>query len=133
MTISVPVYGSFRMHAHVRVINELADRQNITSTIAPVLAAVLLTFAIILPLTSLVITSQVAAIVLMLISTILVTVPMAMAQGVLNLYWGKAPSSGSLSDTRIGVGELIIVAIGFIFWIVSLIPRSFYEQPESGF
>jgi len=58
---------------------------------------------------------------------------MAMAQGVLNLYWGKAPSSGSLSDTRIGVGELIIVAIGFIFWIVSLIPRSFYEQPESGF
>jgi hypothetical protein len=127
VTMSVPVYGSFRMHAHVRVINELAARHNVKPAISPVLAAVLLTLAIILSFASLVITSQAAAIVLILVNTILSTIPMAMAQGVLNSYWEKAPPPDALSNMRIGVGEVVIVVIGFIFWIVSLIPRSLYE------
>ena len=133
MTLNVPIYGFFRMHAHVRTINELAASQNVTSTIAPGLAVGLLILYSVLNLASFGVTSYVAVIVLTLISATLITVPMTMAQGVLNLYWAKALPSGSLRYARIGVGEVIIVIVGIIGWILLLIPPSFYEQTESGF
>ena len=42
LTLLVPIYGLFRMHAHVRLINELAFRHRIAETFGPSLAVVLL-------------------------------------------------------------------------------------------
>ena len=133
MTLNVPVYGMFRLHAHVRIINELAVRQSITTTLAPGLAVVLLVLATTLNFASIGITNRLAIIVVTLISATLVTVLMAMAQGTLNLYWEKALSPRSVTDARIGAGEVIIVIVGIIFWILLLIPPSAYEQSDSSF
>jgi len=133
MTLNVPVYGFFRMHAHIRTINELAARQSVASTIAPGLAVVLLVLSTVLNFVSFGIANTAAIILITLISTTLITVPMTMAQRVLNLYWGRALSPGIVRYARIGVGELIIVIFGIIGWILLLIPRSVFEQAEASF
>ena len=133
MTLNVPIYGFFRMHAHIRTINELAASQSVASTIAPGLAVVLLVLSTILNFVSFGIANNAALILITLISTTLITVPMTMAQRVLNLYWGKALSPGSVRYARIGVGELIIVIIGIFGWILLFIPRSVHEQAEASF
>jgi hypothetical protein len=130
MTLNLPPYGFFRLHAHVRVINELASRHGIKTTLAPVAAVAL--YVVFIALNLIVfwgLTNYAGTIVLMLISAILVTIPAAMAQRVLNLYWGKTLPPNSLSDARIGVGEAIIVIIGIIGWILLFLPPSLYEQP----
>ena len=133
MTLNVPVYGFFRMHAHIRTINELAARQSVAPTIAPGLAVLLLVLSTVLNFVSFGIANTAAIILITLISTTLITVPMTMAQRVLNLYWGKALSPGSVRYARIGVGELIIVIIGIFGWILLFIPRSVHEQAEASF
>ena len=133
MTLNVPVYGFFRMHAHIRTINELAARQSVASTIAPGLAVVLLVLSTVLNFVSFGIANTAAIILITLISTTLITVPMTMAQRVLNLYWGRALSPGIVRYARIGVGELIIVIFGIIGWILLFIPRSVFEQAEASF
>ena len=133
MTLNVPVYGFFRMHAHIRTINELAARQSVASTIAPGLAVLLLVLSTVLNFVSFGIANTAAIILITLISTTLITVPMTMAQRVLNLYWGRALSPGIVRYARIGVGELIIVIFGIIGWILLLIPRSVFEQAEASF
>ncbi|MDP6714031.1 MAG: hypothetical protein QF368_05350, partial [SAR202 cluster bacterium] len=67
------------------------------------------------------------------VSAVLVTVLMAMAQGVLNRYWEKTFPPGSLKYARIGVGEVIWVIVGILFWILALIPPSAFEQSDTGF
>ena len=133
MTLNVPVYGFFRMHAHIRTINELAARQSVASTIAPGLAVVLLVLSTVLNFVSFGIANTAAIILITLISTTLITVPMTMAQRVLNLYWGRALSPGIVRYARIGVGELIIVIFGIIGWVLLFIPRSVFEQAEASF
>ncbi|MAP38344.1 MAG: hypothetical protein CL879_01865 [Dehalococcoidia bacterium] len=133
MTLNVPVYGFFRMHAHIRTINELAARQSVAPTIAPGLAVLLLVLSTVLNFVSFGIANTAAIILITLISTTLITVPMTMAQRVLNLYWGRALSPGIVRYARIGVGELIIVIFGIIGWILLLIPRSVFEQAEASF
>ena len=133
MTLNVPVYGFFRMHAHIRTINELAARQSVAPTIAPGLAVLLLVLSTVLNFVSFGIANTAAIILITLISTTLITVPMTMAQRVLNLYWGRALSPGIVRYARIGVGELIIVIFGIIGWILLFIPRSVFEQAEASF
>ena len=133
MTLNVPVYGFFRMHAHIRTINELAARQSVASTIAPGLAVLLLVLSTVLNFVSFGIANTAAIILITLISTTLITVPMTMAQRVLNLYWGRALSPGIVRYARIGGWELIIVIFGIIGWILLFIPRSVFEQAEASF
>lgn len=133
LTLLVPIYGLFRMHAHVRLINELAFRHRIAETFGPSLAVVLLVLSNVLDWASIGVTNYFATVLITAISTALVTMLMKMAQEVLNLYWGKALSPSSVRYARIGVGELIIVIIGIIRWILLFIPRSVYEQAEASF
>jgi hypothetical protein len=49
-----------------------------------------------------------------------------MAQMGLNRYWEER-WQGTLSDARVGIGEVVFVVIGVIFWLGILVPPSFYE------
>jgi hypothetical protein len=133
MALNLPIYGFFRMHAHMRTINELASQHGIVSTVAPGLAVLLFLLANILGWAIGILENIVAVAVMNLISITLLTVIMTMGQGVLNLYWEKSFPANTLRFARIGAGEITIVVIGFLLWIVLLIPPSVYEQPESGF
>jgi hypothetical protein len=133
LTLFVPIYGLFRMHAHVRAINELAFRHRIMDNFAPGLAILLLILFNILNWAAIGVTNYVAVLSVAVISTALITVLMKTAQGVLNLYWEKAFPPGTLRYAGIGVGEVIIVLIGFIFWVLLFIPSSVFEKSETGF
>ena len=117
----------------MRTINELASQHGIVSTVAPGLAVLLFLLANILGWAIGILENIVAVAVMNLISITLLTVIMTMGQGVLNLYWEKSFPANTLRFARIGAGEITIVVIGFLLWIVLLIPPSVYEQPESGF
>ena len=133
LTLFVPVYGLFRMHAHVRTINELAFRHRIPETFAPGLAVLLLVLSYALNWASFGVTNYVATIAVSIIDAALVTALMKMAQGVLNQYWEKTFPPGSLRYARIGVGEVTWVIVGIFFWIIVLIPPSVFERSDTGF
>jgi len=133
LTLLVPIFGLFRMHAHVRLINELAFRHRIAETFGPSLAVVLLVLSNVLNWASIGVTNYFATVLIAAISTALVTMLMKMAQEVLNSYWEKAFQPESLRYARIGVGEVIIVAFGVLIWILILIPRFVFEQAEASF
>ena len=116
LTLSVPVYGLFRMHAHVRVIGEVARRQGITSTMAPGLAVALLLVSSAIGWSSIRITDTAALIVLSIISTVVSATLIVTAQADLNRYW-KIRWPDSLTDARVGVGEVVFVILGIILWI----------------
>ena len=118
LSLLVPIYGLFRMHAHVRVIGELAARQGITSTLAPGLAVVLLVVSSALAWSSIRITDNVVLIILSILSTVVTTTLVVTAQGGLNRYWEKVRLPDSLTDARVGVGEVVFVILGIISWIL---------------
>jgi hypothetical protein len=126
LCLIVPVYGLFRMHAHTRVIRENAERQGITLTMAPGLAVVLLVVSSVLDWTSAEVTGYGTVIFLTILSTVLTTTLVVMAQDGLNRYWGKVWPDG-LKDARVGAGEVVLVVLGLIIWIMILIPPSALE------
>ena len=126
LCLVVPVYNLFRMHQHARVIQELASRQGITSTLAPGLAVVLLLVSSALDLSSYRVTNYAALVFLSIVSTLLTTTLVVQAQEGLNRYWARVRPDG-LSYARVGIGEVVIVGLGIIVWILILIPPSALE------
>ena len=126
LCLAVPIYNLFRMHEHARVIRELASRQGITSTLAPGLAVVLLMVGSALDWSSIRVTNYGALIFFGIVSTLLTTTIIVMAQDGLNRYWGRVWPDG-LSYARVGIGEVVIVVLGIILWILILIPPSVLE------
>jgi hypothetical protein len=126
LTLLVPIYGLFRMHAHVRVIAELASGRGITSYMAPGLAVVLVLVSYGLSLAEIRDTGHATAIVLSVIGTVVSTTLVVLAQAGLNSYWEKAREN-ILTDARIGVGEVVFVVLGILIWIITFIPPSSLE------
>ena len=122
LSLVVPVYGLFRMHAHVRIIGELAVHQGVTSTMAPGFAVVLLAVSNVLDWSSIRVTNDAALIVLSIISVVLTAALIVTAQEGLNSYWEKVLSPHSLSDVPVGVAEVVFVVLGIILWAVIVIP-----------
>ena len=126
LTLAVPIYGLFRMHAHVRVIAELASGRGITSYMAPGLAVVLVLVSYGLSLAGVRDTGHATAIVLSVIGTVVSTTLVVLAQAGLNSYWEKAREN-ILTDARIGVGEVVFVVLGVLIWIITFTPPSSLE------
>jgi hypothetical protein len=115
ITLLVPIYGLFRMHRHVTVIQGLAANAGLATSLSPVVAVVLWIVSNVLSWSSLKITEPVALIAVGLLTTALTTALIVMAQEGLNGYWGKVKGA-SLQDTPIGVGEVIFVLLGLALW-----------------
>ena len=65
-------------------------------------------------------------IVVAIVSTLLTTTLIVLAQEGLNLYWNRVWPDG-LSDARVGIGEVVFVVLGLILWILILLPPSALE------
>ena len=126
LTLLVPLYSLYRMHEHARVIRELAAHKSITSTVAPGLAVVLLGLSAALDWSSFRVTDYATLIVLSIVTTLLTTTLIVTAQGGLNRYWERVWPD-TLTDARVGVGEVVLVGVGLIIWILILIPPSALE------
>ena len=93
---------------------------------APGLAVVLLIVSNVLEWSSLRVKDYGTVIGVAIITTLLTTTLVVLAQEGLNRYWNGVWSDG-LSDARVGVGEVVFVVLGLILWILILIPPSALE------
>ena len=122
LALLVPVYNLFRLHAHMRVYQELMDARGVPTSLNP-LRAVLIYFGVfLLAMASLMLPAegpitpaqQAAYVVINIGQTTLVAWMLWQAQGNLNRFWQHR------LGTRLGwktpsLGELIVVAVGLVF------------------
>jgi hypothetical protein len=120
LTMFVPVYGLFRLHKHVSVMQELAVRAGIEVSFTPGLAAVLVGLYIILGLASTNLQNLAVLLVLNLIRFSLIITTMILSQSALNAYWNKARGA-STQNMPMEAGERAIIMLGIIYWLYTFL------------
>ena len=131
LTLLVPVYGLFRVHAHMRSFKELMLNANIHSSISPGWAVFLLLVTEVLTSISLRISGGFTGFVLLtqgiaILGAILDITGIVLVSGLilhvqrnLNRYWDGL-TNGGVTTSRIGVGEVIFGIIGALAWLDTL-------------
>ena len=124
-TLFVPVYGLFRLHRHLSVIQELAQKRGLESVMPPVLGVTLVALNLLLVVVSGNQADLTIVLVLGLIRLALVTTLMVQAQKTLNSYWDSIHGTRAiripLGRTEIGF-VLIVLAAQFI--LISILGSS---------
>lgn len=127
LTLLVPIYGLFRIHAHMRSFKELMVTAGLPNTISPGWAVVLVQIPGALGWLSFWASSgqrtpQAAMLffILNVISIALIAGLLLQVQGNLNRYW---TSLGQVRTTKaeVGVGEVVFGVIGVLAWIGTLL------------
>lgn len=116
LTMLIPIYGLFRLHRHVGVVQALALGAGVTTSLTPGLAVVLVALTWVLGIVSMGAVGLLL-LVLNLISFALTTTTMLWVQGALNAYWYKVRGA-SLQDAPIGVGEKTVILLGVLLWLI---------------
>ncbi len=113
LTAFVPIYGSFRAHAHLRIFGELAAAAGLALAFAPGLA-----FAAVLVgwLRLFVAEGSAASYALLAVSIIAQLVMMLHAQPRITAYWLHTYGSRVVS-IGVGKGEIIVVIFGVLGWL----------------
>lgn len=131
LTLLVPIYGLFRTHEHMYSFKELMLNANLSSSISPGWAVLLVLVSGVLEGISFQIgggftefatlTQGMAILVAFLDITgiALVAGLLFHVQGNLNRYWDGL-TNGGVASTRIGVGEVIFGIIGALVWLNTL-------------
>lgn len=121
LSLFVPIYGLFKMHRHVKVINGLVKGTGIVTSLSPGLAVVILMIGNALDWSSIRVNDTSALVVIGLISTALITYLVASAQSTLNQYW-ESVRGAELREARFGVGEVVFILVGLLVWVVTFLP-----------
>ena len=113
LTAFVPVYGSFRAHAHLRAFGELAAAAGLALAFAPGLA-----FAAVLVgwLRLFVAEASAASYALLAVSIIAQLMMMLHAQPRITAYWLHT-YGGRVVSVGVGKGEIIVVIFGVLGWL----------------
>ncbi len=134
LTLLVPIYSLFRIHAHMRVYRELMSMQNLATTISPgwAVVAVLVSSAMSFwsariswdtPITQL--EAQINAF-LVVVSVVVVVWLLLQVQSNLNRYW--AHLYDRVDSSPLGVVEIVLAVIGLFVWfdtIASVVSESY--------
>ena len=121
-TLFVPVYGLFRLHRHLSVIQELAQKREVESLMPPALGVIVMALYWLLALVSGNQQDPMAILLLSIIGLALVTTLMVRAQKTLNAYWTSLHGSRAVR-VPLGMEEirfLIIVLVAQIFLLAFL-------------
>ena len=136
LTLLVPIYDLFRIHAHTRTFKELMMARQLTNSIRPGIAVVIILFVDCLGIIGrinvwsgeigeisegLAVYRLVAAI----ISTALIAWLLVSVQDDINKYW-RSVSPNALSS-RLGIGEVLLTILGIVFW-ADTIATAFIES-----
>ena len=113
LTAFVPIYGSFRAHAHLRAFGELAAAAGLALAFAPGLgfAAVLVGW-----LRLFVAEGSTASLALLVVAIIAQLVMMLHAQPRISAYWFHMYGSRVVS-MGVGKGEIIVAIFGVLGWL----------------
>ena len=138
LTLLVPIYNWFRIHAHMRTYKELMSSLHLATSIRPGISVVALYVSLFLenmafPVTEIFnydreITQEYAitALVVSLITVTITTWLLTSVQANINRYWRA--SLPHTSACRIGIGEVIFAIIGVWLWtdtILSVVSQSY--------
>ena len=114
LALLVPIYAWFVVYGHLKTIKGLQDKAeikpslNIGGLLAIYVIANVLAFQTIMY-------EGTAVLILDIISVILMTVFLVVAQNNLNRYWEHVKGS-QLSEARVGIGEVVFVILGLFYW-----------------
>lgn len=142
LTLLIPIYSWFRVHAHVRAINDMVHKRNIYPALSPLLAVALIATQQALGWVSfsvaydaeLTTSTILSSIILDLIGIVIAVVLMVNVQTSINKFWGlehgspvseAGSSAEAIEQTTIGrtpfsLGEKIIGAVGALMWILTI-------------
>ena len=113
LTALVPIYGSFRAHAHLRTFGELASAAGLTLHLAPGLAfGAMLVGWLRVGLAE----GSPASLLVLLVSLVAQIWMMLHAQPRINYYWDQVYGS-RLRGVAVGKGEIIVVIFGALGWL----------------
>ena len=138
LTLLVPIYNLFRIHAHMRSFKELMVNAGLHSTISAGWAVVLVLVSSALDWTSvgdpfgeITLKSAVVTTLLAVISVAIVTGLLLHVQENVNKYWHSL-ANVTVVNARIGVGEAIIGLVGVLAWtgtLATLLSSSYRMGP----
>ena len=110
LTFLVPVYGLFRIHRHIAVIQAASQRAGVEALLTPALAVTMLALYWLLAMLSANSASFGTFVVLNLIRLALITTVIVRAQATLNNYWSSVKGE-ALARVPLGGGEVRFVAL----------------------
>ena len=127
LALSVPIYGLFRTHAHMRSYKELMAGTGVPTTIAvgwTVFAVAIVSLLVYAGFTlglGEMTAGDAGVVMLMYITSVsVVAVLLTQLQDNLNRYWDGLPNT-STGYVPVGMGETTLVIIGLISWALSLL------------
>jgi RNA polymerase subunit RPABC4/transcription elongation factor Spt4 len=115
LTLFVPIYGLFRLHKHMGIVQALALRAGVNTSLTPGLAVVLIALTWVLGFVSTG-AKGIEIVVFNTVSFALTTTAMVWAQGTLNAYWYKVRET-PLHYAPVGVGERVLIFLGILLWL----------------
>src|SRR5260221_7937829 len=116
LTLVVPFYGLFRIHAHMRTINELLETVALKRRVSPGGAVLAVMGAAILARVSNLAIVPVAVLISLILSCGLLAVVGAQAHRALNEYYGVLPVPTIPENVK--WFEWVLVAVGVVFWFL---------------
>lgn len=127
LTLLVPVYQLFRLHAHMRVYQEMMEQRGVPTTLSPMLSVGLFLVAVALvwvaarliadpELTTLTQTQQIGYFVANVARVAILAAIIWRAQGNLNRYWQHRVGM-RLASAPYTLVELVLVVLGIFNWI----------------
>ena len=116
LAMLVPIYNLFRIHKHIAVIKELSG----SPTLSPRLVVALTIGITALGLASLGIDNAAILFVIALTGLAVTAFIVGWAQSALNQYW-RARMGAGLQNAPIGTGELALVSLGILLWLLQLL------------
>ena len=127
LTLSVPVYGLFRAHAHVRTYKELAASAGVPTSLSPgwAVAAVMASGALDWGSLRMGFSSSsddfaVAIAILDILSMVIVTFLLVYVQRNLNAYW-RSIKEVTASPVKTGWGEIVFGILGVLSWVGTIV------------
>ena len=114
----VPIYGWFVVYRHLRTIKELQDKVEIKPSLN-VGGLLIIIISNVLAFQTIRWEGMVA-LVLDIISVAFILVFLVASQNHLNHYWENIKGR-QLAEARIGVGEVIFVLLGLVYWAMYLL------------
>jgi hypothetical protein len=122
LTMVVPIYGFFRMHAHVRVYKEMMATAGVSSTLNPGLAVALLVIESIvgwagfpISFTEYSVTLAIVNVLLTAAAVALVIVLILPVQDNINRLWTQSLDVDA-EEHSTGVGEVLFAVAGVLIW-----------------
>ena len=144
LSLMLPVYQFFRLHAHMRVYQELMDARGIPNTLRPLRAVAIYFGVVLLEMAAFRLVAeptitgpqQTAYFVINVVQVVVLTWLIVQAQGNINRFWQHRLGANLGSVARLSAVEVALVILGILEWALLLIilidPTILPSEPPAG-